>query len=564
MEFFEASGNWTVALGKTMVHSLWIGLLLLSVLKITLQVLPGRYSLLRYRLTTGSLFLFIGTVVALFIFLYAPMQTQLGMNQPALQIPVLVPFIQGLSVHSGNSPVMLICTICCYIYFAGILFMFIRSILSFSVIRQMKRNGVLVQHEWYDRFLHLKYSLGIRKRVTLLESESLSVPALVGLFKPAIIVPVGMFTHLPADQVETILLHELHHLKRFDFLVNIMQSVVEGLFFYNPAVWTISQMIRTERENCCDDRVIQSCGDPIVYARALFQLAGHHQPFNNLMPGAGGTDQFQLFNRIKRILNQTTMKTNIREKLFSLMLLAGAMIILFTVSGFSSGFSIIRHHDSRMDEEPSRNTSSVLPMQKPVLVLDTIPAPDPVPEAVPEPEQLTEKEKEEIKKEIQAAKEAIAEIDWEAIEMEIQAAKEEALSEIDWEEMKKEVEAAKVEALESIDWEEIKKEMEAARLEAMESIDWEEIQKDIANTKIDIDSMMQEMDFDLDFDFDFDMDELMNDLEESMREIENIDLEAMHRDIEKSMQEIDFEEIRLGMENMKIHMDSISHSIDDY
>ena len=72
MEFFEASGNWTVALGKTMVHSLWIGLLLLSVLKITLQVLPGRYSLLRYRLTTGSLFLFISASTTTTLFYDPP------------------------------------------------------------------------------------------------------------------------------------------------------------------------------------------------------------------------------------------------------------------------------------------------------------------------------------------------------------------------------------------------------------------------------------------------------------------------------------------------------------
>ena len=84
--------------------------------------------------------------------------------------------------------------------------------------------------------------------------------------------PVGLLAGLPAGQVEAILLHELAHIRRHDYLVNLMQIVVEGLVFYHPAVWWISGVIRGERENCCDDLVVATQGDALAYAAALTAL----------------------------------------------------------------------------------------------------------------------------------------------------------------------------------------------------------------------------------------------------------------------------------------------------
>ena len=523
MEFFEASGNWIVALGKTLVHSLWVGLLFLSLLKIILQTLPGRYSHIRYRIALISLLLFIGLLGGVFILLYTPVYAgaTIGM-QTAFQIPDVIPLIHEFAVNSDGTSLMSICSICSYIYFTGIFIMLIRSIISIIHIQQLKRNGVPVQNEWIDRFLQIKHTLGIKRNVALLESDRINAPAMIGLFKPAIMVPLGMFTHLSVEQVETILMHELHHLRRLDFLVNIIQLIAEGLFFYNPAVWTISQMIRSERENCCDDRVIQSCRDPIVYAGALFQLAGQQQSLHRLMPGAGGSDQYQLFNRIKRILNQTTMKTNIREKLFSLLILAGGMILLLTISGFSSGFSIVKQNDSWKKMNTITSSPATNPAPNPTLILpqDTLPS--------------TEKE--------------------------ITAAKEVALAEIDWEEIEREIKAAKEVAIDEINWDQIKEEMEMASLEAMDSIDWDEIKEEMAKAKIHIDSVMQ--DFDFDFDMDFDMEEFKIEMKDAMKEIEEIDWEEIKREIEESMEEIDWEEIKKEMENVHIHLDSLLHDID--
>jgi len=335
----------------------------------------------------------------------------------------------------------------------------------------MKESGKPVPGQWYRRFLELKKSLGIVRNVGLLETKRLNSPALLGFLKPLILVPAGMFTNLSVNQVETILMHELYHLRRFDSITNVIQMVIENLFFFNPAVWAISKLIRTEREKCCDDLVLESCGDPLSYAKALYHLAGQNQHFAHLAPGAGGTDQFQLFTRIKRILKENAMKNNTREKLFSFLILCGGVLIMLTVTGFSSGFSIVQDYESRLEPSVSQ-VSEATPL--PTVISDTIP-----------------------------------EVDWEKIKMDMEEAKAEAMEameeiDIDWEKIKMDME----EAMEELDWEKIKRDMEEARAEAMEEIDidWDGIKVELAKTKIQLDSIFQDMDFEFDFDFDLDQD----------------------------------------------------------
>ena len=97
--------------------------------------------------------------------------------------------------------------------------------------------------------------------MALLESSLAGVPVVVG-YCAVILMPVGLLTGLPAGQIEAILLHELAHIRRRDYLVNLLQTFVEGLLFYHPAVWWISAVIRAEREHCCDDAVVSTQGDP--------------------------------------------------------------------------------------------------------------------------------------------------------------------------------------------------------------------------------------------------------------------------------------------------------------
>ena len=124
---------------------------------------------------------------------------------------------------------------------------------------------------------------------------------MIGFVRPVILMPVGLLAGLPAAQVEALLLHELAHIRRYDYLVNLLQVFVEGLVFYHPAVWWIAAVIRAERENCCDDLVVATQGDAHQYATALaaleFNRGDARQP---ALAATGGS----LVKRIRRLLAQ--------------------------------------------------------------------------------------------------------------------------------------------------------------------------------------------------------------------------------------------------------------------
>jgi GWxTD domain-containing protein len=133
--------------------------------------------------------------------------------------------------------------------------------------------------------------------VSLLESCLAEVPTVIGHFRPVILMPVGMLAGLSPAQIESILLHELGHIQRHDYLVNSLQRCIEGLLFYHPAAWWISSVIRTEREHCCDDLAVSISGDPHEYARALAALEQ-----NRFSPAAVAATGGSLVKRIHRLL----------------------------------------------------------------------------------------------------------------------------------------------------------------------------------------------------------------------------------------------------------------------
>ena len=141
--------------------------------------------------------------------------------------------------------------------------------------------------------------LHVSRGVRLLESSMVEVPTVVGWLKPVILIPTSALAGLSPLQLEAILAHELAHIRRHDYLVNLLQTLVETLLFYHPAVWWVSKQIRIERENCCDDLAVSLCGDPILYAEALAELEQLREAHTNLVMAANGGS---LLHRIKRLL----------------------------------------------------------------------------------------------------------------------------------------------------------------------------------------------------------------------------------------------------------------------
>jgi beta-lactamase regulating signal transducer with metallopeptidase domain len=157
-----------------------------------------------------------------------------------------------------------------------------------------------VSAEWQRTLDRLKTPISLARPVRLFVSGLVQAPSAIGWLRPIVLVPAGALVGLPAAQVEALLLHELAHIRRQDYLVHILQSVVEAVFFYHPGVWWISAHMRTERELCCDDIAVSITGDAAIYARALaeFDAARFIQPA--VMAANGGS----VADRIARLLGQ--------------------------------------------------------------------------------------------------------------------------------------------------------------------------------------------------------------------------------------------------------------------
>lgn len=144
-------------------------------------------------------------------------------------------------------------------------------------------------------------AVGVRRQLQLLTNGSIASPIVVGVLRSTIVIPASFLSGVSPELVEAIFAHELSHVRRYDYPINLMQSVVETLFFYHPMVWWLSGRLREERENCCDDMAASAMRNPVTVGRAL--LAIEELRGQDLSPalGAGGSS---LLSRIQRLLNK--------------------------------------------------------------------------------------------------------------------------------------------------------------------------------------------------------------------------------------------------------------------
>ncbi|HKW01066.1 MAG TPA: M56 family metallopeptidase [Vicinamibacterales bacterium] len=171
-----------------------------------------------------------------------------------------------------------------------------------QVARLRRSASPLVAADRLETLRRLSARLGLTSPVQLFESRAIDVPAAIGWLRPAIVVPVSALAGLSPSHFEAILAHELAHVRRHDYLVNVVQRLVETLLFYHPAVWWVSGWIRREREHCCDELAASVCGDRVGYARALRALEELRADTPALAMGASGGD---LLVRIRRLVDRT-------------------------------------------------------------------------------------------------------------------------------------------------------------------------------------------------------------------------------------------------------------------
>ncbi|HVW94595.1 MAG TPA: M56 family metallopeptidase [Mucilaginibacter sp.] len=317
--------NISQVLGTTIIHSLWQGLLVYLVLRIIFAGIPSLTAVKKYNLAVSAML----AVAACFFYTlfvevnnYSWVTVSSGHNT--------VPLLSYLSLSAASSyrvawysKISAYLPYVCVIYFTGLTINFAKLAMEWAKVRQIKRS-VLPAGRMQEFFNNISKKLSITKTVELKFTELIDVPCVIGYFKPIVLLPVTICTRLSADEVEAILLHELSHIKRNDYLINLLQQLITVLLFFNPFTLLINRIINQERENGCDDMVVEKTGEPLIYAQALIKLEESRRTELQLALAATGS-KFHLLNRIERIMKTQKNIGNVRHLIIALFLITGTL-----------------------------------------------------------------------------------------------------------------------------------------------------------------------------------------------------------------------------------------------
>jgi bla regulator protein blaR1 len=333
-------------IGWTILHSLWQGLIIGILLFLLLYFYRNHNAEIRYNLSVFSLILFFGISVLTFIFYFKDAIRTDGITEHGILIPdnrngsffsethsvatdsAVMGSIQSLTdAISSKFPFIIT------LYLVGVFIISARMTGGIFMTQRLRKSCLYeIPEELQKKFLHLISIMNIHKSVSINGSSLISVPSVVGYLKPVILIPFTALTHIPVDQLEAIIAHELAHIRRHDYLVNLFQLFMEALFFYHPVMWIIQKRIRKERENCCDDLALSYSQGQINYIKALTSI--QEIPSQSGFPLlALGSDKHHLLIRIVRILKKEKMKTNFRDKLLAGFILTSAIVIILLNTG---------------------------------------------------------------------------------------------------------------------------------------------------------------------------------------------------------------------------------------
>jgi len=215
-------------------------------------------------------------------------------------------------------------------WFVGVMTLSVWRLGGWIALQRLRSLGTTpVDSLHLETLARLAKKVGVSRPVRLAKSLLVQTPVLIGFIRPLILVPPAMLSGLSPACLEAILAHELAHVRRHDYIVNLLQTAIETLFFYHPAIWWVSGQIRKHREDCCDDIAVQACESRRVYAEALISLA-ELQPLGNRLALAAAGDSMHMAGRIRRLLGLPARSTRYVEISIAAVCLAfGAAVFAF-------------------------------------------------------------------------------------------------------------------------------------------------------------------------------------------------------------------------------------------
>lgn len=310
------------SLSLTLLHFLWQGLLVALILKSLLSIVANNKSKFRYLL--ASLAMLTNAILATLTFVMVYPDTSSGANSNLSPIP-LTSLVNELT---QQNPLLsyqeLLPSILAYsLPYLSLLWLASIAVLAGKLLIEVRNVNILPLRSSVDpspelllRFNQLVKQIQLTSTPKLLISLKAEVPMAIGWLKPVVLLPIAMVTNLNSVQLEMLILHELAHIRRHDYLVNFLQTLIELLFFFHPCVHWVGKQMRNEREYCSDDIAVQHCGDAIAYAHTLTDTASlcskkHCQTIPQMAMAASGGD---LKARIIRLVDHHCAPTNYSSK----------------------------------------------------------------------------------------------------------------------------------------------------------------------------------------------------------------------------------------------------------
>lgn len=330
LENYPALRQLLEAIGLSVFHTLWAGGLLLLLLVVMLKVIPTQRAKARFAAALLTLQLLFLLFLAVFFYQWnqaAPPDYVVGtITAPVSTTTMVLPSASSTVEITAPSAEIDWLTLLqqwspwwAALWLLGGLYHAIQLLLGLRHTRRLRANAQAVSCDWKQQFDRLKQHLGISRSVMFRTSAQTAVPFTFGWLKPVVLIPAGLLTQLSPEQVEMIVLHELAHIRRHDYLWSLSQSVAEVVLFYHPAYWYIARVLEREREFACDQMTVSITQQPEIYARTLLQLASTVVPTY----GLAASGKRGLSDRIKRIVSPTNRQKN--ASVLPVMVLVGVL-----------------------------------------------------------------------------------------------------------------------------------------------------------------------------------------------------------------------------------------------
>ncbi len=360
------------ALGLTIIDSMWQGLIVALLLFVLLSFIKVSASKIRYALSLLSLLVMFTWSLNSFIGHYQEV-SQLDNRQASTignwmeQLSFADLSVGDTNKHASDSVILdkirmylfQYANVICVIWSIGVLLLFLRFIGAMGYVGRLRSRSINIDDKAIKKRLgELSKRLGIHKTPALLESALVKAPLTIGYLKPIIILPLGMLTGIPTQQLESILIHELVHIKKADYLVNLIQSFIEIIFFYHPATWYIAKVIGKEREHRCDSITLRLMENPLPYAMALTSIYEKGNYFKPRLAMSAQPKKGEFTMRIFRIMNIEDPKPY-KNRLLAMVLVmffsAGLLSFYVPEKSTASEASAISLQDLKANEKTSKD-----------------------------------------------------------------------------------------------------------------------------------------------------------------------------------------------------------------